>query len=51
MSKEKNNNIYNNEAYVNEIDKIINEYKNQLAILKDKSASVVQLVNKNNQNI
>ena len=43
MSDEKNNyNTSNNEEYVNAIDNIINDYKYQLAALKDKSTSVVK---------
>ena len=51
MSDEKNNyNTSNNEEYVNAIDNIINDYKYQLAALKDKSTSVLKKAKQNSQN-
>ena len=51
MSDENNNyNISKNEEYVNAIDNIINDYKYQLAALKDKSTSVLKKAKQNSQN-
>ena len=52
MSDENNNyNTSKNEEYVNAIDNIINDYKYQLAALKDKSSSVLKKAKKNINNI
>jgi hypothetical protein len=51
MSDENNNyNTSKNEEYVNAIDNIINDYKYQLAALKDKSTSVLKKAKQNSQN-
>ena len=41
MSEERKNNVYYKEEYENEIDNIIKDYKNQIAILKNKSNSII----------
>ena len=51
MSEERKNNKYFNEEFSNEIDNIINDYKNQFEILKNKSNLILNYSKRNLSNL